>query len=156
MKIGVFSSQRSGRAPLESANAGRHQLTFLETRLDAETAELGAQFDGVCIFVNDALPRAALQRLRAGKTRLVALRCAGFDNVDIAAAKELGLTVVRVPAYSPYAVAEFAASLVMTLNRKLHRLGRQLLQIQSKHQLGLLWRAHRNHCLAVRPRNLHL
>ena len=121
MRIGVFSSQRSGRAPLEAANAGRHQLTFLEARLDPETADLGSQFEGVCVFVNDALPRAALERLRAGKTRLIALRCAGFDNVDIAAAKELGLTVVRVPAYSPYAVAEFAASLVMTLNRKLHR-----------------------------------
>jgi D-lactate dehydrogenase len=121
LKVGVFSNQRSGREPLERANAGRHELTFLESRLDTETAKIGAQFEAVCIFVNDALPRAALEQLRAGNTRLVALRCAGFDNVDIAAAKEIGLTVVRVPAYSPYAVAEFAVALVLTLNRKVHR-----------------------------------
>jgi D-lactate dehydrogenase len=121
LKVGVFSSQRSGRAPLLEANHGVHELTFHEARLDGETADVGAQFQAVCVFVNDLLPRSVLERLRAGATRLIALRCAGFDNVDVAAAAELGLTVVRVPAYSPYSVAEFALGLIMTLNRKLHR-----------------------------------
>ena len=73
------------------------------------------------MFVNDRLSRPVLERLRAGKTRLIALRCAGFNNVDLAAARELGLTVVRVPAYSPHAVAEHAVGLILMLNRKLHR-----------------------------------
>lgn len=122
MLVGVFSTQPYDREPLERANreAG-HQLSFLEPRLGPDTAELGAQFEAVCVFVNDRLSRPVLERLRAGKTRLVALRCAGFNNVDVAAAKELGLTVVRVPAYSPHAVAEHAVGLILMLNRKLHR-----------------------------------
>jgi D-lactate dehydrogenase len=71
--------------------------------------------------VNDSLGRPVLERLSAGKTRLIALRCAGFNNVDLAAAQQLGLTVARVPAYSPHAVAEHAVGLIMTLNRKYHR-----------------------------------
>jgi len=122
MNVGVFSTQPYDREPLAGANQERgHTLSFLEARLAPETAELGAQFDAVCVFVNDQLTRAVLERLRAGKTRLVALRCAGFNNVDLVAARELGLTVVRVPAYSPHAVAEFAMGLVLMLNRKLHR-----------------------------------
>ena len=122
MRIGVFSTQSYDREPLTTANEGRgHQLVFLEPRLCAETADLAADFDCVCVFVNDALPRSVLARLRAGKTRLIALRCAGFNNVDVRAAAELGITVARVPAYSPHAVAEHAVGLILTLNRKLHR-----------------------------------
>jgi D-lactate dehydrogenase len=122
MRIGVFSTQPYDRAPLVLANERRgHELVFLEARLGSDTAELAASFDGVCVFVNDALPRGVLERLAAGKTRLVALRCAGFNNVDVRAAAELGITVARVPAYSPHAVAEHAVGLILTLNRKLHR-----------------------------------
>ncbi|MEY4549836.1 MAG: hypothetical protein RL685_6031 [Pseudomonadota bacterium] len=122
MKVGVFSTQPYDREPLEQANRERgHQLSFLEPRLAPDTAELGAQFEGVCVFVNDRLSRPVLEQLSRGKTRLVALRCAGFNNVDVAAARELGLTVVRVPAYSPHAVAEHAVGLILMLNRKLHR-----------------------------------
>lgn len=122
MNVGVFSTQPYDREPLAGANQERgHTLSFLETRLAPETAEIGAQFEAVCVFVNDQLTRAVLERLRAGKTRLVALRCAGFNNVDLVAARELGLTVVRVPAYSPHAVAELAMGLILMLNRKLHR-----------------------------------
>jgi D-lactate dehydrogenase len=122
VNVGVFSTQPYDREPLERANREHgHQLSFLEPRLGPDTAELGAQFEGVCVFVNDRLSRPVLERLRAGKTRLVALRCAGFNNVDLAAARELGLTVVRVPAYSPHAVAEHAVGLILMLNRKLHR-----------------------------------
>ena len=122
MNVGVFSTQAYDREPLERANSEPgHQLSFLEPRLGPDTAELGAQFEAVCVFVNDRLSRPVLERLRAGKTRLIALRCAGFNNVDLAAARELGLTVVRVPAYSPHAVAEHAVGLILMLNRKLHR-----------------------------------
>ena len=122
MRIGVFSTQPYDRGPLTAANEQRqHELVFLEARLCSDTADLGAEFDAVCVFVNDALPRSVLERLARGKTRLVALRCAGFNNVDVRAALELGLTVARVPAYSPHAVAEHAVGLILTLNRKLHR-----------------------------------
>ena len=122
MKIGVFSTQPYDRDTLIRANerAG-HELVFSEARLDINTAEWASSFAAVVVFVNDSLPRPVLERLRAGKTRLIALRCAGFNNVDLVAAKELGLTVARVPAYSPHAVAEHAVGLIMTLNRKYHR-----------------------------------
>ncbi|MEO8177541.1 MAG: 2-hydroxyacid dehydrogenase [Deltaproteobacteria bacterium] len=122
MNVGIFSTQPYDREPLVGANRERgHALSFLEARLGPETAEIGAQFEAVCVFVNDQLTRGVLERLRAGKTRLVALRCAGFNNVDLAAAAELGLTVARVPAYSPHSVAELAMGLILMLNRKLHR-----------------------------------
>lgn len=122
MKVGVFSTQPYDREPLLAANAGHgHELVFFDARLSIDTVELAAPFDAVIVFVNDSLPRAVLERLAAGKTRMIALRCAGFNNVAVAAAVELGLTVARVPAYSPHAVAEHAVGLILTLNRKLHR-----------------------------------
>lgn len=78
-------------------------------------------FPAVCVFVHDLVSRRVLEEMKKGEGRLVALRCAGFNNVDLKAAAELGITVARVPAYSPYAVAEHAAGLIMTLNRKFHR-----------------------------------
>jgi D-lactate dehydrogenase len=123
MRVGVFSTQPYDREPLLSANQhhGGHELCFSEARLDHDTAGWAASFEAVIVFVNDCLNRPVLERLRAGKTRLVALRCAGFNNVDLHAAQELELTVARVPAYSPHAVAEHAVGLIMTLNRKYHR-----------------------------------
>lgn len=121
MKIAVFSSKRYDREFLEAANSGRHTLRFLEPHLDEETCSLAAGFDAVCVFVNDSLNAAVLTTLAAFGVKLIALRCAGFNNVDIAEAKRLGIGVVRVPAYSPHAVAEHAVGLVLMLNRKLHR-----------------------------------
>ena len=121
MKIAVFSAKRYDREFLEAANAGRHTLRFLEPQLDEETCSLAAGFDAVCVFVNDSLNAAVLTTLAAFGVKLVALRCAGFNNVDVATATRLGIGVVRVPAYSPHAVAEHAAGLVLMLNRKLHR-----------------------------------
>jgi D-lactate dehydrogenase len=122
MKVGVFSTQPYDRDPFERANQRHgHELTFTEARLEPGTADWAASFDAVVPFVNDSLRRPVLERLALGKTRLVALRCAGFNNVDLEAARELGLTVARVPAYSPHAVAEHAVGLIMTLNRKYHR-----------------------------------
>ncbi len=89
--------------------------------MDHSTAKLAAGSEAVCVFVNDVLDRATLTTLAGEGVRLILLRCAGFNNVDLVAAKELGLTVTRVPAYSPYAVAEHAVALLLALNRHLHR-----------------------------------
>jgi D-lactate dehydrogenase len=124
MKIAVFDTHHFDRAALEAENEklkSGHQLSFFEARLDRETAKLASGCGGVCVFVNDALDRPTLTLLKAGGIRLVALRCAGYNQVDLAAASELQLTVVRVPDYSPYAVAEHAVALLLTLNRKIHR-----------------------------------
>jgi D-lactate dehydrogenase len=122
MRVAVFSTKPYDRRFLEAANAdAAHELVFLEPRLLPETAPLAAGFAGVCAFVNDQLDRVVLEALEAGGTRLVALRSAGFNHVDLDAADELGITVVRVPAYSPYAVAEHTVGLMLALNRKLPR-----------------------------------
>ena len=94
-------------------------IHYFTTRLTPETANLAHGYDAVCIFVNDECPRSVVEELREGGVRLILLRCAGFNNVDIAAAKECGITVLRVPAYSPYAVAEHAMSIIQAANRRL-------------------------------------
>ncbi|MBR3345376.1 MAG: HPr family phosphocarrier protein [Solobacterium sp.] len=94
-------------------------IHYFTTRLTPETANLAHGYDAVCIFVNDECPRSVVEELRDGGVRLILLRCAGFNNVDIAAAKECGITVLRVPAYSPYAVAEHAMSIIQAANRRL-------------------------------------
>ena len=96
-------------------------IDFFSTRLTPETAYLAQGYDAVCIFVNDECPRAAVERLKECGVHLILLRCAGFNNVDLKAAAECGITVCRVPAYSPYAVAEHAMSILMTANRRLHK-----------------------------------
>jgi D-lactate dehydrogenase len=122
MRVGVFSTKKYTRTFLTAANERYgHELVFFEPRLTVETAALGRGFPAVCIFVNDHAGADVLKLLRTGGTRLIALRCAGFNNVDLAAVKELGVTVVRVPAYSPYAVAEHTVGLILALNRKIHR-----------------------------------
>ncbi|HEY9899888.1 MAG TPA: 2-hydroxyacid dehydrogenase [Pantanalinema sp.] len=122
MNIAVFDTRPYDRASLDEANeAFGHALTYFESRLGPETVALAKGFPAVCAFVNDTLDAEVLATLREGGTRLVALRCAGFNNVDVGAAEGLGLTVVRVPAYSPYAVAEHAVALLLSLNRKTHR-----------------------------------
>ena len=97
------------------------ELRFHEFRLDASNAASASGSRVVCVFVNDRLDRECLKVLAGSGVELVALRCAGFNNVDLEAARELGLAVVRVPAYSPHAVAEHAVALLMALNRKIHR-----------------------------------
>lgn len=124
MKVAVFSAKPYDRSFLAEANdaAGRpHEIQFLETRLDPKTAPLAAGASAVCAFVNDSVDRAVLTELARLGVRLVALRGAGFNNVDLAAAKELDVSVARVPAYSPWAVGEHAVTLMLALNRKLVR-----------------------------------
>ncbi|WP_416426411.1 2-hydroxyacid dehydrogenase [Pseudomonas sp. App30] len=96
-------------------------LHFQPARLTPDTAPLAAGFEVVCAFINDDLGAAVLEQLAAGGTRLIALRSAGYNHVDLACARRLGLAVVRVPAYSPHAVAEHAVALILALNRHLHR-----------------------------------
>ncbi len=105
----------------QAASAERITWHFHEFRLRAETASAAKGAQSVCIFVNDQADRACLEALAALGVKLIALRCAGYNNVDLAAARELGFSVVRVPAYSPHAVAEHAVGLLLTLNRKIHR-----------------------------------
>jgi D-lactate dehydrogenase len=122
VELVLFDTHPYDQRAFEAANrAHGHRLTFLPVRLTPETASLAQGAAGVCCFVNDALTRPVLAALAAAGTRLVALRCAGFDNVDLEAAEGLGITVVRVPAYSPHAVAEHAVALLLTLNRRTHR-----------------------------------
>jgi D-lactate dehydrogenase len=122
MKVAVFSTKPHDRRFLESANAGYgHELTFIETRLGRDSAVMAADFPAVCMFVNDVADASVLAILAAHGTRLLALRSAGFNTVDLRRAAALGIKVARVPAYSPNAVAEHAVALVLTLNRKIHK-----------------------------------
>jgi D-lactate dehydrogenase len=122
MRIAFFSTKSYDRHFFESENAKHgHELTFLEVPLNAKTAILGVDFPVVCMFVNDQADAATLETLAARGTRLLALRCAGFNTVDLRRAAELGIQVVRVPAYSPHAVAEHALGLVLALSRKLYK-----------------------------------
>ena len=121
MKVAVFSTKNYDREFLSSANASRHELHFFEPHLSEQTAGLAAGFPAVCVFVNDNVDARVVAKLASLGVRLIALRCAGYNNVDLKAAAKCGLTVVRVPGYSPYAVAEHAVGLMLALNRKLHR-----------------------------------
>lgn len=121
MRVAVFSTKSYDRAFLDTANADRHEITYFDARLTADTAPLAEGFPAICAFVNDRLNREVIAQLDAGGTRLIALRSAGFNHVDLAAAAQHDLTVARVPAYSPHAVAEHALALVLTLDRKTNR-----------------------------------
>jgi D-lactate dehydrogenase len=122
MRIILFSSQTYDRDSFlaEPLPAGM-ELQFQPARLNLDTVALADKHKVVCAFINDDLSAPVLEHLAAGGTQLIALRSAGYNHVDLAAAKRLGLTIVRVPAYSPHAVAEHAVALVLALNRRLHR-----------------------------------
>jgi D-lactate dehydrogenase len=122
VRVAVFSTKPYDRTFLDAANERvGHDLVYLEPRLSHETAPLAEGTGAVCAFVHDVLDRDVLASLARHGVRLVALRAAGYNNVDVPAARELGLTVCRVPAYSPYAVAEHAVALILALDRRTHR-----------------------------------
>ncbi|RLN46926.1 hypothetical protein BBJ28_00003065 [Nothophytophthora sp. Chile5] len=126
IKIGFFSAHNyeisSMKTLAKKAGIAKdNELIFFTNRLTQHTTQLAEDCEAVVIFVNDIANAETLRKLHARGTRALFLRCAGFDMVDLPVAKELGIPVVRVPAYSPYAVAEHAAALMMTLNRKTHR-----------------------------------
>ena len=120
--VAFFDTKPYDRAYFERATGvDKIRWQFHEFRLSAETASAAKGARAVCIFVNDQADRACLETLAALGVKLIALRCAGCNNVDVAAARALGRAVVRVPAYSPHAVAEHTIGLLLTLNRKIHR-----------------------------------
>lgn len=122
MRALFFSSQSYDQDSFIAAQAVPGlELHFQPARLTEDTAPLAAGHEVVCAFINDDLSAPVLGRLAAAGTRLIALRSAGYNHVDLAAAQRLGLTVTRVPAYSPHAVAEHAVALILALNRRLHR-----------------------------------
>src|SRR5512133_3373517 len=121
MKVAVFSAKKYDVEFLTAADASRHELHFFEPHLNEQTATLAAGFSAVCVFVNDHADANTIAKLAAEGIGLIALRCAGYNNVDLKAATAHQLTVVRVPGYSPYAVAEHTIGLMLALNRKLHR-----------------------------------
>lgn len=124
MDVAVFSTRGYDREFLDLANAAAqrpHVLRYFEASLSEQTVALAGGSDAICAFVNDRLDRNVLAALRAQGTRLVALRSAGFNHVDLEAAEALGIAVARVPAYSPEAIAEHTVALILSLNRKLHR-----------------------------------
>lgn len=121
MKVAFFSTKSYDREFMDKANeAYNHEFHYFDTKLEASTAILASDFDAVCIFVNDEANRETLEHLKEERVKLVTLRAAGFNNVDIEAAEEMGIKVTRVPAYSPYAVAEHTLAMILTLNRKTH------------------------------------
>ncbi|MDB6048464.1 MAG: 2-hydroxyacid dehydrogenase [Pseudomonas sp.] len=122
MRTLVFSSQTYDRESfLAAASPSAMDLHFQPARLNLETVALAHSYPVVCAFINDDLSAPVLEQLVAGGTRLIALRSAGYNHVDLPTAQQLGLSVVRVPAYSPHAVAEHAVALILALNRHLHR-----------------------------------
>lgn len=122
MKVAVFSTKSYDRQFLAPAaeNAG-HELSFLEPRLTPATAVLAKAYPAICAFVNDELNAETLGLLAGGGTKFVALRCAGFNQVDLEACQRWKIRVARVPAYSPYAVAEHTVGMMLALNRKFHK-----------------------------------
>lgn len=120
--IAMFSAKSYDQTSFSTANQNyQYSFTFHDFQLTSKTAGLAKDHDIVCAFVNDDLSEPVLKALKEGGTKMIAMRCAGFDRVDLKAAKKLGLQVVRVPAYSPESVAEHAVGLMMCLNRKIHK-----------------------------------
>jgi D-lactate dehydrogenase len=122
MKITFFSTQPYDRRSFEEHNKKYgFDIKYLDVQLNEETASLAHGADAVCAFVNDRINAPIIRQLTELGVKVLALRCAGFNNVDLKAAQERGLVIVRVPAYSPHAVAEHAVAMIMTLNRKIHK-----------------------------------
>lgn len=121
MKVAFFDSKPYVQKIFEEVNHGKHTLRFFPLKLSQDTVDLAKDFNAVCVFVNDCLDAKVLQSLAKLGVSLIALRCKGRDNLDLAACKTYGIDAVRVPHYSPYAVAEHAVALMLSLNRHTHK-----------------------------------
>ncbi len=122
MKIAVFATKGYDKETLPAANEKYgHELTFFEPRLTSDTTPLAHGFEGVCVFVNDDVCAETIDHLAEGGTKIICTRSAGYNQIDLEAAEARGITVARVPAYSPHAVSEFTLGLILTLGRKIHR-----------------------------------
>ncbi len=122
MKVSIFSTQSYDQEYLDKFNISKaHELIYFDASLNVNTTNLTIGFDAVCVFVNDKVDKATIEKLSENGIKAIALRCAGFNNVEVATAAEKNICVFRVPAYSPHAVAEHAVALILTLNRKTHK-----------------------------------
>jgi D-lactate dehydrogenase len=121
MRVAVFSSKSYDKEYLDRFNADANELVYFEAPLNINTSNLTQGYKGVCVFVNDKLDEATINAIARNGVKLIVLRCAGFNNVNLDAAKRNNIGIVRVPAYSPYAVAEHAVALMLTLARKTHK-----------------------------------
>lgn len=125
LKIAFFGTKEYDRLFFSELSKDKGEGTYnvdieyFNSRLTIESVGLSKGFDGVCIFVNDEAPRPVIEKLAENGIKLILLRCAGFNNVDLDACKEHGITVLRVPAYSPYAVAEHAMAIIQDANRRI-------------------------------------
>lgn len=121
MKVAMFSSRSYDVQYFTPLITAPISINFFDTQLNSQTASLATGYDAVCAFVNDDLSAPVLMRLKEAGVTTVAMRCAGFNNIDLDCAEKLAITIVRVPAYSPEAVAEHTIALLMTLNRRIHK-----------------------------------
>ena len=122
MKVAFFSTKSYDKEYFNKFNGlDSHPLTFFEVPLNRQTASLTEGFEAVCVFVNDVIDKETIDIISTCGIRVIVLRCAGFNNIDLKAAKNKQIKVLRVPAYSPQSVAEHATALILTLNRKTHK-----------------------------------
>jgi len=122
MRVAVFSTKTYDQEYLDRFNDSyQHQLIYFSAPLNRDTTNLTQGFDAVCAFVNDEIDKETLEKIAANGVKVIALRSAGFNNVDVDAARAKGISILRVPAYSPMGVAEHAVALILTLNRKTHK-----------------------------------
>jgi D-lactate dehydrogenase len=122
MKIAIFGTQFYEREYFNKYNIGnKHELVFFEESLNSDSTDLASSFEAVCVFVTDKIDKNCIEKLSKLDIKAIILRSAGFNNVDIQSAKENNIKVLRVPAYSPQAVAEHAVAMILTLNRKTHK-----------------------------------
>lgn len=128
MRIAFYSAKDYDKRFFDRQNRNGYEIDYFEARLEPKTASLARDHGVVCAFVQDDMSAETLKRLKERGVELIALRCAGFNNVDLDKAAELGMTVVRVPAYSPYAVAEHTMGLMLALNRKIHRAHNRIIE----------------------------
>lgn len=122
MKVLIYSTHNFEKTYLMQANQShQHELNCVDVKLDASTIDLSIGYECISVFVCDRLSESILTKLAKNGVKLIALRSKGYDHIDVKSANLLGIRVVRVPGYSPYSVAEFALSLILTLNRKIHK-----------------------------------
>lgn len=121
MKIAFYSTHKYDKESFQKINGHYHNIKYIEFQLNLETVNYATGYDAVCIFVNDVCNNEVINELHKIGVKHILLRCAGFNNVDVSYAETLGMNIVRVPEYSPNAVAEHAVALLLTLNRKIHK-----------------------------------
>ncbi|MFN8769316.1 MAG: 2-hydroxyacid dehydrogenase [Neisseriaceae bacterium] len=121
MKIAIFSTHKFDKKYFNLHNIYNLEFTFIENTINQDSLKLAQKHDAICVFANDKVDQTIIAILSDMNIKLIALRSAGFDNIDLLSAKQYNIPVVRVPAYSPYSVAEHAVAMILTLNRKTHK-----------------------------------